>query len=134
MAFLNCTKYPPSLDYVLMTLGPAILLLGYLPEMSRGVMKPFVVFGRVPMFYYLLHIFLVHMGAAILAIRQFGSAPWMFAGIPNSFPGTETPPGWGYSLAIVYAIWLAIVLLLYPACVWFARVKQRRQDMWLSYL
>lgn len=134
MSFLNCNKYPPSLDYVLMTLGPALLLLAYLPDMIGAVGKVVVVFGRVPMFYYLLHIPLIHAGAAFLAVRQFGHAPWMFNGLPNTFPGTETPPGWGFSLPVVYLVWITVLVVLYPLCAWFAKVKQRRRDVWLSYL
>lgn len=134
MSFLNCNKYPPSLDYILMTLGPALLLLAYLPDAIGTIGKAVVVFGRVPMFYYLLHIPLMHAGAAYLAIRQFGQAPWMFHGLPNTFPGTQTPPGWGFSLAVVYLVWITVVVLLYPLCAWFAKLKQRRRDAWLSYL
>jgi hypothetical protein len=86
------------------------------------------------MFYYLLHIPLIHAGAAFLATRQFGHAPWMFNGLPNTFPGTETPPGWGYGLPVVYLVWITVVVLLYPLCAWFAKVKQRRRDAWLSYI
>jgi len=133
-SFLNCQKYPPSLMYVLMTLGPAILLLAYLPRIRGPVVKPFLVFGRVPMFYYMLHIYMIHGLAAGLATWLYRDAPWMFAGLPNSFPGTETPPYWGYGLGIVYLIWFIVLLTLYPLCLWFSRLKERRRDAWLSYL
>jgi uncharacterized membrane protein len=133
-SFLNCDKYPPSLLFLLMTLGPALLLLSYLPDAPKSVLRPFVVFGRVPLFYYLLHIPLLHGIATFLAVRKFGSAPWMFAGLPNSLPGTTPNPAWGYDLAGVYLFWIAIVLMLYPLCAWFARVKESRRDTWLSYL
>jgi uncharacterized membrane protein len=133
-SFLNCEKYPPSLLYLLMTLGPALLLLSYLSDRPRPMLRPLVVFGRVPMFYYVLHIVLLHSVAAFLAVQKFGSAPWMFVGIPFTFPGTEPNPAWGYNLVGVYLFWIAIVASLYPACVWFARLKERRKDPWLSYL
>jgi uncharacterized membrane protein len=133
-SFLNCDKYPPSLLYLLMTLGPAFVVLSYLSDYPRPMLRPLRVFGRVPLFYYMLHIVLLHAIAAFLAIRQFGSAPWMFSGIPSLFPGSEFDPAWGYDLRGVYLAWVAIVALLYPACAWFARVKERRKDPWLSYL
>lgn len=133
-SFLNCAKYPPSLLYLLMTLGPALLLLSYLSDRSRPLLRPLLVFGRVPLFYYVLHIVLLHSVAAILAVRQFGSAPWMFAGIPVTLPGAKPDPAWGYDLGWVYLFWIVIVASLYPACAWFARLKERRKDPWLSYL
>jgi uncharacterized membrane protein len=133
-SFLNCQKYPPSLLYVLMTLGPAILLLAFLPRFKGRLAKPFLIFGRVPLFYYVLHIYLIHALAALLATIRYGSAPWMFKGLPNTSPGTELPSYYGYGLGTVYLIWIAVLLILYPLCRWFAGVKQRRRDPWLSYL
>jgi uncharacterized membrane protein len=133
-SFLNCQKYPPSLLFTLMTLGPAILLLAYLPKVRGRLAKPFIVFGRVPLFYFVLHIYLIHGLAALLATIRYGSAPWMFAGIPNSFPGSELPAYYGYGLGVVYLVWIVVLLTLYPLCKWFAGVKQRRRDVWLSYL
>lgn len=133
-SFLNCQKYPPSLLYALMTLGPAILLLAYLPKVRGWLAKPFLVFGRVPLFYYVLHIYLIHGLAALLATLRYGRAPWMFAGIPNTFPGSELPDSYGYGLGVVYLIWIGVLVALYPLCKWFSGIKQRRRDVWLSYL
>jgi len=133
-SFLNCQKYPPSLLYTLMTLGPAILALAFLPQVRGAIAKPFLIFGRVPLFYYVLHIYLIHGLAALFATIRYGSAPWMFTGLPNSWPGTELPPFYGYGLGTVYLVWLLVLLILYPLCKWFAGVKQRRRDAWLSYL
>ena len=133
-SFLNCQKYPPSLLYTLMTLGPAILALAFLPRVRGAIAKPFLVFGRVPLFYYMLHIYLIHGLAALFATIRYGSAPWMFKGLPNSWPGTELPSFYGYGLGTVYLVWLLVLVILYPLCRWFAGVKQRRRDAWLSYL
>ena len=133
-SFLNCQKYPPSLLYTLMTLGPAILALAYLPRLRGPLVRPFLVFGRVPLFYYVLHLFLIHGLATAIATVKYGSAPWMFTGLPNSWPGTELPSYYGYGLGTVYLMWFTVLLILYPLCKWFSGVKQRRRDPWLSYL
>jgi uncharacterized membrane protein len=130
MSFLNCTKYPPSLLYVLMTLGPAILTLGLVRQAPR-VLKPLVYFGRVPMFYYLLHIPLIHLMTITLDYFQTGNVGWLFT---NEQFIQSPPDGRGVGLLGVYIGWLIAVAILYPLCKWFAGVKQRRTDPWLSYL
>jgi hypothetical protein len=85
------------------------------------------------MFYYLLHIPLIHLLAVAVCYARYGQAHWMFESPRlRDFPITA-PPGWGYSLPIIYLIWAAVVLTLYPLCSWFAALKQRRSDAWLSY-
>jgi uncharacterized membrane protein len=116
LSFVNVTKYPPSLLYLLMTLGPALLALAALESVRGAWTKFFVVFGRVPLFFYIAHIALAQASAEVV---------WRALGQPESF-------GWG--LPIVYLVWASAVLLLYPACRWFAEVKRRRDDWWLSYL
>ena len=136
MSFLNCQKYPPSLLYLLMTLGPAILLLGYLPDNVTGKLgKPLVVFGRVPLFYYLLHVPLLHAMALVYAYSRFGGANWLFThpALAGQEPGA-IPPDYSLPLWGVYAMWLVAVMALYPLCVWFAEVKRRSRSPWLSYL
>lgn len=133
LSFLNTTKYPPSLLFLLMTLGPATLLLWAMDLGTPKWMKPALVFGRVPMFYYLLHIPLIHLLAIVVCYARYGQIHWMFESNDlGSFPITA-PPGWGYSLPVVYLVWLVAVLTLYPVCRWFAAVRQRRSDPWLSY-
>lgn len=133
LSFLNTTKYPPSLLFLLMTLGPAILLLWAIDGGTPPWMKPALIFGRVPMFYYLLHIPLIHLLAIVVCYARYGQVYWMFESNDlGSFPITA-PPGWGYSLPVVYLVWLVVVLTLYPICRWFAGVRQRRSDPWLSY-
>jgi uncharacterized membrane protein len=133
LSFLNTTKYPPSLLYLLMTLGPALLLLWALNDGIPQFLRPALAFGKVPMFYYLLHIPLVHIVAIIVCYARYGRVYWMFeSSTPGQFPVTP-PPGWGFGLPIVYLIWIGVVLALYPLCSWFADLKRRRSDAWLSY-
>jgi uncharacterized membrane protein len=133
LSFLNTTKYPPSLLYLLMTLGPALVFLWAIDGETPRVLRPALVFGQVPMFYYLLHIPLIHLLAVAACYLRYGQAHWMFEspGI-QAFP-TSQPPGWGFSLPALYAVWAAVVLALYPLCAWFAGVKRRRHEAWLSY-
>lgn len=134
VSFLNTTKYPPSLLFLLMTLGPALLLLWLTERVTSPLLRPALVFGHVPLFYFVLHLPLIHLLAVVVCYARYGQAWWMFASPSlDKYPFT-TPPGWGYSLPIVYVVWIAIVVSLYPACIWYARVKQRRGDWWLSYL
>ena len=134
VSYLNATKYPPSLLFLLMALGPSLLILRAL---DRGVpvwLQPALVFGRVPLFYFVLHLSLIHLLAVVVCYAQNGSAHWMFES-PNlgAYPFTP-PPGWGLSLPVIYAIWVLVVAMLYPVCRWFAALKQRRNEVWLSYL
>lgn len=133
-SFINCEKYPPSLLYLLMTLGPAITALGVFERMTNSLSRPLVTLGRVPLFYYLLHLVFIHALAVAFAYAQYGRASWMFKN--PSLPVNMLlpfPEGYGYRLATVYAIWIGAVLILYPACRWFASVKARH-GAWLSYL
>jgi len=132
LAMLDCHKYPPSLCYLLMTLGPALMLLAWLDGRTPRLMQPLLVFGRVPMFYYLLHLPLIHGLAIVIETARFGAAPWLFA---NPFgPNPAMPPNAGFGLIGVYATWLVVIVLLYPVCRRFADLKRRRCDAWLSYL
>jgi uncharacterized membrane protein len=133
LAFLNTTKYPASLSFLLMTLGPTIALIPLLEHWRGRVGGWLEAFGRVPFFYYVLHIPLIH-GLAILVslLREGGVNPWLFANHPMGNP--PPPDGYVWSLPLVYAIWVAAVLILYPACRWFGALKSRRRDWWLRYL
>lgn len=133
MSFLNCTKYPASLDYLLMTLGPAILALGVFDRPVGVLARPVITIGRVPFFYYLLHIPLIHGGAVLLDYVRFGWSPLAKAG-PWTVEPNRVPVNYGVDLPTVYLIWIGVVLVLYWPCRWFAGVKQRRRDVWLSYL
>jgi len=127
-SFMNVTKYPPSLDYVLITLGPAIVALAFLEKGMGRMGRFFVVYGRVPMFYYVVHIYLIH-ALTIVAGVALGYNATTFL---NGFFGF--PEGYGFGLPMIYLIWIAVVLALYPACRWFGELKRRRKDVWLSYL
>jgi uncharacterized membrane protein len=133
LSFLNTSKYPPSFLFLLMTLGPAVLLLWAIDERTPQQLRPVLVFGKVPMFYYLLHIPMIHLIAVVVCYARYAHVHWMIESPSVSqFPITR-PPGWGFSLPIVYLIWVCVVLALYPLCHWFAAVKQRGRDAWLSY-
>lgn len=138
LSFLNTSKYPPSLLFLLMTLGPSILALALFdrgPVRAPGLLaRPFIVFGRVPMFYYLLHVALIHIVAVFFAYAKYGRAEWLFLNWPPPGAPQLEPPGYGYRLWVVYVVWIGVVALLYPLCRWFAGVKARRRDAWLSYL
>ncbi len=132
LSFINCTKYPPSLLYLLMTLGPAIVVLAIFDRDLGAWSKPVIVFGRVPLFYYLLHLPLIHALAIGLAYYRHGEASGIWNG-PIFGPATNFPENYGYGLGGVYALWLLVIVLLYPLCRWFADLKQRRREAWLSY-
>ncbi len=134
VSFLNATKYPPSLLFLLMTLGPALLILRALDGNAPRLLRPALVFGRVPLFYFVLHLPLIHLLAVIVCYAQNGAAHWMFES-PNlgAYP-FAAPPGWGLSLPEIYLLWVLVVVMLYPACRWFAAVRERRTEAWLSYL
>ncbi len=133
LSFLNTTKYPPSLLFLLMTLGPAMLFLGAVDAKTPRWLRPALTVGKVPMFYYLLHIPFIHLIAIAVCYARYGQVHWMFESPTlGQFPITQ-PPGWGYSLPIVYLVWAFVVLALYPLCRWFACLKQRRSNAWLSY-
>jgi uncharacterized membrane protein len=134
LSFLNTNKYPPSLSFLLMTLGPALLFLWAVDGRTPLFLRPALVFGKVPMFYYLLHLPLIHLLAVVVCYARYGQMHWMFESPSiDKFPITP-PPGWGFSLPIVYLIWASVVIALYPLCRRFAALKQRRSDTWLSYL
>jgi uncharacterized membrane protein len=128
LSMLDCTKYPPSLCYLLMTLGPAAIVLALLDRGTSAYLQPILVFGRVPLFYYLLHLPLIHGLSVALHVIRFGHANWLYGSAP-----AKTPPDAGFDLWVVYAMWIIVVFLLYPACQWFADLKRRRRDAWLSY-
>jgi len=133
LSFLNTSKYPPSLLFLLMTLGPALLFLWAVDAGTPRWLRPALIVGKVPMFYYLMHVPLIHLLAIAVCYARYGQVHWMFESPTLAqFPITE-PPGWGYSLPIVYLMWAIVVLTLYPLCRWFAGLKQRRNDAWLSY-
>ena len=137
LSFLNTTKYPPSLAFLLMTLGPGLLMLGMFDRLSFARSNPLIVFGRVPLFYFVLHFYAAHAAAVVLAVMTYGSTAlsFMFQPVPSmGGPPKSFPPDFGYDLWVTYAAWVMIVAALYPLCAWFARYKERNRSWWVSYL
>jgi uncharacterized membrane protein len=134
LSFLNTLKYPPSLLFLLMTLGPVMIFLWAVDAGTPRFLRPALIIGKVPMFYYLLHFLLIHLLAVVVCYARYREVHWMFEspGI-GQFPFTP-PPGWGFSLPIIYLLWVSVVVVVYPLCRCFAAVKQHRSDFWLSYL
>jgi len=129
--YLDVEKYPPSLQFLLMTIGPSLLLLAWLDrDTVPRALSALWTFGRVPMFFYVLHLYVIHTLAIIVSALRGQPLHWLLHG--GIFG--ETPPGYGYDLPFVYAIWMTVVLLLYLPCRWFAELKRKRKDWWLSYL
>jgi uncharacterized membrane protein len=134
LSFLNTTKYPPSLLFLLMTLGPALLLLRALDRPVAGWLRPLQTIGRVPLFYFVVHLAMIHAFAVAVCWLRYGGIHWMFQSPDlGHFPITE-PPGWPRPLPVVYAIWIGIVAAIYPLCRWYESVKTRSTSRWLSYL
>ena len=133
VSFFNTLKYPPSLDYLLMTLGPSLILLGLLDKAraERGLGRIFQVFGRVPLFYYVLHLYLIHILAILvaLAFRQ----PILHGSVIADF--ATKPAGYGHGLPFIYAMWILAVAIFYLPCRWFMEFRSKHRDWtWLSYL
>ncbi len=126
--YLNVTKYPPSLLFLLMTLGPSAVLCAYADEIPEMVKRPLITFGRVPFAFYVAHFYLIHTLSVLLGVFQ-GFEAKQFLTVMFFFP-----EGYGLGLPGVYAVWLLVVATLYPLCRWVAGVKARRHDWWLSYL
>ncbi|HEX6107741.1 MAG TPA: heparan-alpha-glucosaminide N-acetyltransferase domain-containing protein [Gemmatimonadales bacterium] len=128
MSFLNLTKYPPSLLYLLMTLGPALVVLTLLRRVRGPLAGVLVTFGRVPFLFYVVHLYVVHAVAVAIGVIQ-GYAP---GDMLHLF--LELPDGYGVGLPVIYAAWLAVVAALYPLCHRYAALKARSRAWWLSYL
>jgi len=134
LSFLNTTKYPPSLLFLLMTLGPTLLLLWSVDTHTPQFLRPALIIGKVPMFYYLLHFALIHVLAVIICYARYGHIHWMFESPDLAHYPITPPPGWGLTLPLVYLVWAFVVLIMYPLCRWYAAVKQRSDNPLLSYL
>jgi len=134
LSFLNTTKYPPSLLFLLMTLGPALLFLRVFDTRVPRWLRPAGVLGRVPLFYFVLHVPLIHLLALVACWYRYGKVHWVFESPrPDLYPFTQ-PPGWPLPLPYIYIIWVLVVGALWPVCRWYASLKERRRDRWLSYL
>jgi len=133
LSFLACTKYPASLDFLLMTLGPTIALIPVLEHARGALARVITTFGRAPFFYYVLHVPLIHSFALIVSKIRLGFvSPGLFTNHPMGNP--PPPDGYVWSLGLLYLVWGVAVLILYFACRWFADLKSRRREWWLGYL
>jgi uncharacterized membrane protein len=136
LSFVNTTKYPPSLLFLLMTLGPALIALAWFETNSTlgsGLRRALVTFGRVPLFFYLLQWYTAHLIGVIAGLIAGQTVAWQFESPIEKF-SHPPPAGVGFRIWVVYVCWIVGVLLLYPLCRWFAGVKARRRSWWLSYL
>ncbi len=133
LSFLNTTKYPPSFLYLLMTLGPALIFLAYAEKPLNSLSRPLVIFGRVPMFFYVIHIYFIHL-LAMLAATMTGHK-WSDMVLTGWVTANPQLQGYGFSLLIVYLVWIGVILVLYPLCKWFDKYKRAHvgQQKWLSY-
>ena len=134
-SFLNVTKYPPSLMYVLMTLGPALIVLALLEKPLNRLESMIIRIGRVPLFFYILHLFLIHLLAVVAVVLS--GRPWTDMISITNINAKDSPwlKGYGFSLAGTYLVWLIVVLLLYPLCKWYDQYKTSyKQKWWLSYI
>lgn len=133
LSFLRTTKYPPSLLFLLMTLGPVLLGLAWFERRPLSVHHPLAVIGRVPLFYYLAHFLLAHLVASCLAVARYHDVRMAFFSGPFPSLGGSAqafPPDFGWPLGVVCLAWFGVVLALYPACVWFDRFKRRHKGAW----
>jgi hypothetical protein len=130
LSFINTTKYPPSLLYILMTLGPAILFLAFSEKPLRRLGNIISTYGKVPLFYFIVHFYVIHIASVITAMVSGYSINAILSGGP-----ANPLKGFGFRLWIVYLVWITIVALLYPLCKWYAKYKfNHPEKWWLSYL
>ncbi|MBP6024595.1 DUF1624 domain-containing protein [Ferruginibacter sp.] len=134
LSFINVNKYPPSLLYILITLGPSLLFLAVTEKLNGAVVKVVSVYGRVPMFYYILHIYVIHL-VALVASAVTPGQDWSIWLLKDPIWFTKDLQGYGFSLPVAYLFWITIVAALYPLCKWYDRYKQaHKEKWWLSYL
>ncbi len=130
LSFINCYKYPPSLAYLLITLGLGLLILYVFESQRFPIFKPLIILGRVPLFFYILHLWLIHFSAILLALPKYGfkavTLPYLLS--------SAMPDDYGYDLHHVYILWLVMVAILYPICNWFTNYKSKHKYWWLNYL
>ena len=133
MDFFNTTKYPPSLLFILMTIGPSLLVLAYVEKIKNKITDFFIVFGRVPLFYYFLHILVIHILAIIILIFNGGDFTIMLNMTPY-LGDQQQLVEYGYPMWVVYLIWFVVILILYPLCYKYMKYKSSSNKWWLSYL
>lgn len=133
LSFLKTTKYPPSLLYVLMTLGPALLFLSVSEQFKNRLTSALVVFGRVPLFYYFLHVLVIHLLAMLAIVITGGDVGDTI--LTTDLFASDKLATYGYSLWVAYAVWGLVIIMLYPLCKRYQRYKlENKEKWWLSYL
>jgi uncharacterized membrane protein len=134
LSILKVSKYPPSLLYVLLMLGPALISLSLTEKANGPAARVVSVYGRVPMFYYLIHIYLIHL-LAMICSELFTKFDWSTWILKQPLWFNDSLTGYGFSLGVVYIVWIGVVVALYPLCKWYDRYKQtHKEKWWLSYL
>ena len=134
LSFIKVNKYPPSLLYILIMLGPSLLFLAVTEKLNEAVVKVVSVYGRVPMFYYILHIYVIHLVALVASALTPGQ-DWSIWLLKEPIWFTKDLQGYGFSLPVAYLFWIVIVAALYPLCRWYDKYKQaHKEKWWLSYL
>jgi len=139
VSFFNTLKFPPSLQFLLMTLGPSLMALAWFDKITlhkivpgKGLAKVLLVFGRVPLFFYVVHLYVIHTAAAWISLACHQPAAWLLYG---GFLLKPVPPGYGHGLLFIYTVWVMLLALLYFPCRWFMDFKQQHSDWrWLSYI
>ena len=130
LSFINCHKYPPSLAYLLITLGIAFLILYIFESKRLPLLQPLITFGRVPLFFYLIHFWLIRFSGTLLALPKYGLTAITLPYASSS----GMPDDYGYDLHHVYILWIVMLVILYPICNWFANYKSKHKYWWLNYL
>ena len=134
LSFLNTTKYPPSLLYLLMTLGPALLLLSVAENAKGKLTKVITRFGSVPFFYYSLHLLVIHLLQLIYLLASGYSAEYTVLKYGDPAPAVDPSMAHYFALPGVYAVWIVVLLIMYPCCGWYARFKASHNYWWLPYV
>ena len=133
MSFFQLTKYPPSLLYLLITMGPMFLFLGNSEHLKGRIVSFISTYGRVPFFYYIVHLYIIHLLAVVFGLLSgFG---WLLLVLPDWILELPTVRGYGFSLGVVYIVWIVVIAITYPLCRWYDNYRSRHPDKWwLSYL
>ena len=134
ISFLDTSKYPPSLLFLLMTLGPVLLLLRLFDGGVPAFFRPALIIGKVPLFFFVLHFFVIHLLAVAASFFRYGQVSEMFRSPDLTHFPFSAPPGWSANLPVVYIVWIVVLLTMFPLCRWYAGVKRRSSAWWLSYL
>lgn len=133
MSFFQLTKYPPSLLFLLITMGSMFLFLGNSEHLKGRIVSFFSTYGRVPFFYYIVHLYIIHLLAAVFA--QLSGFGWLLLVLPDWILELPTVRGYGFSLGVVYIVWIVVIAITYPLCKWYDNYKTKHPDKWwLSYL